>query len=406
MQQQTLATEDLQPKEVIRALSSYANTNAMAVALWRSPNSTNSNLIIDTSGSAIIEEEDLEDLLGGFLFSPFSPKGDKRFINANISFCSADKHYHTTAGQLEVNESINDFLRGWSSNQSLAPFPKSAKTFSKDSCSRQDYLNYVEDCINQIKRGTFQKIVPARYKLAQLNPDIDLIAVFEDLAEKYPNAFVSLVAIPEVGTWIGATPELLLSTDENDLFVTSSLAGTQPLDIDKSLVEMPWTQKEIEEQAMVSRYIINCFKTIRLREFEEDGPKTVKAGNLVHLKTTFQVDMKATNFPNLGSVMLGLLHPTSAICGMPMAPAMEFIEDNEGFEREFYSGYLGPVNLGRQTQLYVNLRSMQVSEINAVIYAGAGVTSYSSPEKEWEETEMKCNTLLDILSQFSHNHQS
>ena len=49
---------------------------------------------------------------------------------------------------------------------------------------------------------------------------------------------------------------------------------------------------------MVSRYIINCFKKIRLREFEEIGPKTVAAGNLLHLRTDFQVDMAATNFRN------------------------------------------------------------------------------------------------------------
>jgi isochorismate synthase len=31
------------------------------------------------------------------------------------------------------------------------------------------------------------------------------------------------------------------------------------------------------------------------------------------------------------------------------------------------------------------------------LYAGAGVTADSIPEKEWEETEMKMNTLLDVI---------
>jgi isochorismate synthase len=158
-----------------------------------------------------------------------------------------------------------------------------------------------------------------------------------------------------------------------------------------------WTQKEIEEQALVERYIISCFKKIRVREYEEHGPKTVLAGSLMHLKSDFTVDMKAINFPSLGSVMLQLLHPTSAVCGMPLEPAVDFIRLYEGYDREFYSGYLGPVNFQNNTNIFVNLRCMQLLDKEAVLYAGAGVTIDSVPEAEWEETEMKLNTLLNVI---------
>ena len=148
---------------------------------------------------------------------------------------------------------------------------------------------------------------------------------------------------------------------------------------------------------MVSRYIINCFKKIRLREFEEHGPKTVVAGNLMHLKSDFAVDMKATNFPQLGSVMLRLLHPTSAVCGTPLETARKFLLEHEGYSREFYSGFLGPINMNEASHVFVNLRCMQLFADEAWLYAGAGVTADSIPEKEWEETEMKMNTLLDVI---------
>ena len=144
-------------------------------------------------------------------------------------------------------------------------------------------------------------------------------------------------------------------------------------------------------------YIISCFKKIRLREYEEHGPKTVVAGNILHLNTEFIVDMKATNFPQLGSVMLALLHPTSAVCGMPLDRAFQFLIEHEGYDREFYSGYLGPINFQNQTNLYVNLRCLQLLEKEAIVYAGAGITQDSDPEKEWEETELKMNTLLQVL---------
>jgi len=95
--------------------------------------------------------------------------------------------------------------------------------------------------------------------------------------------------------------------------------------------------------------------------------------------------------------MLQLLHPTSAVCGMPLAESLEFLQRHVGYDRQFYSGYLGPVNLQHQTNLYVNLRCMQLFEEDAVLYAGAGVLSDSDPEKEWHETEMKMNTLLKVI---------
>jgi isochorismate synthase len=149
---------------------------------------------------------------------------------------------------------------------------------------------------------------------------------------------------------------------------------------------------------LVCRYIINCFKKIRLREYLEQGPKTVVAGNVMHLKTDYEVDMKEVNFPQLGSVMLKLLHPTSAVCGMPLEASIQFLKEQEGYQREFYSGYLGPVNYQNESSIFVNLRCLQLLEGKARLYAGAGVTVDSVPEKEWEETEMKMKSLLGVLN--------
>jgi isochorismate synthase len=198
---------------------------------------------------------------------------------------------------------------------------------------------------------------------------------------------------------MGASPETIIEVEGSKKFSTVAVAGTQAYQSGISLQDVAWRQKEIEEQALVSRYIINCFKKIRLREFEEIGPKTVVAGNLLHLKTTYTVDMEDTKFPLLGSVMLDLLHPTSAVCGMPKAPATTFLKKYEHFNRALFSGYLGPVNINQGTNLYVNLRCMQIQQSTALLYAGAGVTEDSIPEKEWMETQLKCDTLLEVIDQ-------
>lgn len=76
---------------------------------------------------------------------------------------------------------------------------------------------------------------------------------------------------------------------------------------------------------------------------------------------------------------------------------MTFLKENEGYDREFYAGYLGPVNINNNICLFVNLRCMQLTGSEAILYAGAGVTADSVPENEWDETEIKLNTLLKVI---------
>ncbi len=203
--------------------------------------------------------------------------------------------------------------------------------------------------------------------------------------------------MPEIGTWMGASPEILVQVDKNKLFKTIALAGTQLLKPKSDPSHASWRQKEIEEQAMVKRYILNSFKSIRLREYQEVGPRTVVAGNLMHLRTDFTVNINEVPFPNLGTQMLGLLHPTSAVCGMPKEPATQFILQNEGYNRAYYSGFLGPVQIDSESHIFVNLRCMQLFEQTAYLYAGAGITAESEPEKEWQETQHKMDTMYRVI---------
>jgi isochorismate synthase len=112
--------------------------------------------------------------------------------------------------------------------------------------------------------------------------------------------------------------------------------------------------------------------------------------------------MTATNFPQLGSVMLELLHPTSAVCGMPRKEAHDFLNQFEKLDRSFFAGYIGPVNIDHETSIYVNLRTASFQNGEAILYAGAGVTEDSDPEKEWEETELKCQ----IIGKFLQNPEA
>ncbi len=100
--------------------------------------------------------------------------------------------------------------------------------------------------------------------------------------------------------------------------------------------------------------------------------------------------------------MIRRLHPTAAICGLPRQKAFEFIRMYEGYSRQYYTGFLGEVNYPEpgSTSLMVNLRCMQLfpKEKKAWVYVGGGITSSSLPEKEWEETQAKSETMKRVFS--------
>lgn len=385
--------------ELLIVLFNYAAEQEYSFACWRLPNSTQKNLIISYTPYGIPANESLEELPEGFLFAPFDKGKNSTYLKADLTFSFTDGNLEeaTTPLQSKSYQWLQEIIPTLQKKK-FKPRYKDKKDSSLPPVSqKENFEHFVKKCIDQIEAGSFEKIVPSRAKRVDLKDSFDVIEVFQKLCFAYPNAMVSFIHTPEAGAWIGASPELLVSVENKTNFKTVALAGTKMFEEGTNLKQVAWTQKEIEEQALVSRYIINNFKKIRLREFEEHGPKTVVAGNLMHLKTEFAVDMKATNFPQLGSVMLNLLHPTSAVCGMPLEPSLEFLQQHEGYDREFYSGYLGPVNVDNNIHLFVNLRCMQLLKEQAIVYAGAGVTSDSVPETEWEETEMKLNTLLKVI---------
>lgn len=366
-------------------------------AVWRKPKSQKLEFLLDESESPERVDLAFEELPAGFIVHPFADQEDKKAF-----FIKSSQYFSLELGQSQENQTLPDWVKVQTdpSNQPIkarlrqmliqqSEFTAAAET---ESDRKEHFIRLVQQGIAAIEAGVMEKVVPSRTKRIPISEDFDLGKTFLEMLEAYPNSFVNFFHIPQVGTWIGASPEILIET-KGERFYTMALAGTQPAKGDNPLKSAAWTQKEIEEQALVCRYIVDCFKKIRLREYEEHGPKTVMAGNLLHLRTDFRVDMQATGFPQLGSVMLDLLHPTSAVCGMPRKESHEFLQANEDFDRSFFAGFIGPVNIQDETSIYVNLRTASIKGDTAILYAGAGVTEDSDPEKEWEETELKCQII-------------
>ncbi len=403
MKIQTLVENKVENLEhYLACLISSSMDKGYQLAVWRKPHSAYLEVLIDKSGQTKrVDIHGLEELNPGFIAHPFEDQEDEKgfFIEAD-TYLKIDiktpledqQDALETLPKVIPRDKCNSLIKNAFVPETTAPESKLS-----EECTKNEFLQLVCKGIEAIKNGSLNKIVPARIKKKSLSDDFDLITVLKSLIDSYPNAFVNFFHIPQVGSWIGASPEILIQT-KGDEFCTMSLAGTQKAKGENPLKNAAWMQKEIEEQAFVSRYIVDCFKKIRLREYDEHGPKTVLAGNLLHLRSDFKVNMKATNFPQLGSVMLSLLHPTSAVCGMPRKEAFEFLRVHEKFDRSLFAGFIGPVNVEEVTAIYVNLRTARLMDRMAILYAGAGVTEDSDPEMEWEETEMKCEIIGKYLN--------
>ena len=263
---------------------------------------------------------------------------------------------------------------------------------------KKEFIRLVKEIQEEIRSGRIKKAVLSRIHIEPKNARFEISRLFTELCKKYPDAFVYVFQIPRAGCWIGATPEPLVLI-KNHQVETISLAGTRKLS-EVPPEEIQWPFKEIEEQEIVTQYIENVLLSFNVKDFQKAGPFTQIAGNLVHLKTRFLFDEESIGY-RLGE-FVGMLHPTPSICGSPKDVSFEILEEIEPHQREYYAGLLGPVNMDNETSLYVNLRCMKVLKDKFALYLGAGITSGSVPESEWEETNQKKMTLLSVIEKLNH----
>ncbi|RUA07793.1 MAG: isochorismate synthase [Flavobacteriia bacterium] len=307
----------------------------------------------------------------GFVFSPF--EGKEKKIIFPFEHCERLKYNYHQEG--EDNQEVGD-----------------EKSYDlQNKFDKEKHIRLIEKGLEIIGKGEVSKVVLSR-KEEVVFPGIKLSKIYKNLLNRYPDSFVYLWFHPELGLWMGATPETLLKVKKGE-FKTMALAGTRPFE---GKVEVQWNEKEREEQQFVTDFILS---KLDKDEVTYGKPYTRRAGSLLHICTDIKGRISKKNtIRNL----VNILHPTPAVCGVPKEKAFEFIIKNEDYNRTYYTGFLGVINNGsdEDADLYVNLRCMQIDlkeKNKAVIYVGGGITSGSIPQKEWEETVDKSKVMKSVL---------
>lgn len=349
----------------------------VAFACWFNPNDNRLGIVAgNASDVELFDRFDQLNSKAGFVFAPFRINESYPIILLKPSIFLED---FSSADQLDFSH--------------LEPFiPTTINDVHCSRGSKEEYIQTIEETIATIRQGELSKVIISR-QIPIKRPSQSLGSTFFQLHDQTPNAFTYLVNLPAAGTWMGATPEVLLKSEEG-YFETVSLAGTQVRKYDSE--DYYWNTKDIEEQAFVSRYMLELFYCFAIYKYRTSGPETLESGKVAHLKTSFY--FPADKIENCLGNFVAELHPTPAVCGLPKTLADEFIREKEKHDRKYYTGYLGPWKLNQQVNLFVNLRCMEITNDEFILYAGGGITSKSIPEREWEETNQKATTLMTVIN--------
>lgn len=339
-------------------------------AIYRLPYARHAKLVVQSSGS-LFTSQDLADLDGkeGFVLSPYNLK-----YNLPIVLI---KPQHTAEGITDIIKVLSELPIG----DKEMPSPG----LLVHNMTHAEYQVAFNSFINNIQSGRADKIVLARSQ--SFNTDISIGHLFVESCQKYPRMMIYMFFSPLTGTWLGCSPEVLVD-GYNGEWTTMALAGTQLFSENAT-----WDAKNKLEQHVVESYIKNILNDLSAQTLVGE-PHTVRAGHLMHLRTDFK--FKLPNKVGIGTIAKQL-HPTPAICGRPCDVASEIIDTDEPTTRLYYSGVVGWISNKEANHLYVNLRCLMKQYGVVTIYAGGGIMKTSDADAEWNETEIKMDTMLNIL---------
>lgn len=269
----------------------------------------------------------------------------------------------------------------------------SIKTTITDN-GRKQYANAFSHCHHLLTTGVCEKIVLARSMQLTAEAAPHPVSLFLNACLAHPNHYVALWWTAETGLWLVATPEVLLESDGHH-WHTMALAGTEAWNNGTAVADIErWSHKNRREQQLVADEVAKCLRPY-VQELEASPTYPCRAGSVVHLRTDFRFALNPTATPYN---IIEDLHPTPAVCGVPRHKALEAILEAEAEPRRYYAGYSGMLTPEGQTHFYVSLRCLSIHEKAITLYAGGGLLSSSVEIEEWEETERKLQTMLQVLN--------
>jgi para-aminobenzoate synthetase component 1 len=213
------------------------------------------------------------------------------------------------------------------------------------------------------------------------------LGLANELATANPAPHAVVISLPDLEI-VSASPELFIKRYGDDL-LSSPIKGTG-----KNEAEI--LEKDKAENIMIVDLVRHDLSQVcemgsihvpRLMEVEQHP-------GLVHLVS----DVSGKLRPNISwGEIFAAISPAGSVSGAPKIAALEIIKELEPVDRGPYCGGIGWI-MGDKCELAVGIRTFWRDFKNNQIYfgTGAGITWGSDPLKEWNETVLKANRLINI----------
>lgn len=264
-----------------------------------------------------------------------------------------------------------------------------------------DYPGAVAKATRAIAEGRLRKVVLARRLIVRTESAVVPSAMLERLAEDEPSCTAFLLGYHD-GAFVGASPELLVSRRDR-LVLSHPLAGTIALEAAPGSADrgdlLLGSAKDLEEHELVVADIAGVLDPRCSELVVPSEPSLVPLRTMAHLGTRIEGRLMAEDGRVPSALeLVGALHPTPAVGGVPRAEALELIAALEPGPRGLWAGPVGWVDASGDGDWVVGLRSATLGATTATIWAGAGIVAASDPEAELAETTVKLAPVLEGLS--------
>lgn len=367
--------------------------------------------VIWTGGFAFFDDAALGDAWGKLPAARFSvpaisiaSNSDSACLSVNVRVTPDDDISYLMAGVDRLLEQLDK-----DRNHPLGPLDLSSrdasevaigadKAVAQSSAAPAHYERAVADALQMIQRGDLEKVVLAREVVLRREKPVDLFAVLSQLRLQFPECTVFALGDDE-RVFIGATPELLIRR-EGRRASTLALAGSARRGADEQTDAhlgdaLLAAEKDNREHDLVVKRIERTLGRLSAWIAVGENPELVKMRNIQHLATPIRAQLTE---PRPVIELAGLLHPTPAVGGEPWPRAASAIRSLEGFNRGWYTGGVGWMDMLEDGEIHVALRSALIEGDRARLFAGAGIVAGSDPATELAETETKLAALLPILA--------
>ena len=277
---------------------------------------------------------------------------------------------------------------------------KNNRLLSIDREQHQDsdyFKSVVTSALNEIAVDKLSKIVVAHTTEIKSSKPFKIVESLSNLRQLHPDCYIFSTSNGRGQYFIGASPERLISVQNRQL-VTDALAGSAPrganntedLHLANLLLK---NRKEKREHKAVSDFMMERLRSMGLKP-QQLPLQLLKLSNIQHLWTPIYAHLPADIEP---LEIVALLHPTPAVAGVSTEAACQKIRHYEKCDRSLYAAPLGWIDYEGNGEFIVGIRSALIDGDRARLYAGAGIVSGSNPSREFDEVQLKLQSLLKAL---------